>query len=154
MLLTRRCNLAGVMLQLMALGIPDVTNFDFMSKPSPGKMLSVRNPLWSSGKRCRVSCSSALCFPPEAIRSAVDHLELLGAVEKKDGQVFLTTLGKKMASFPLEPRYAKVNPAGSALIFFVHLVKDKVSAHKQTPLFAPCRRPSCCPRTTRVPRRF
>lgn len=74
----QRCNLAGVMLQLMALGIPDVTNFDFMSKPSP-----------------------------EAIRSAVDHLELLGAVEKKDGQVFLTTLGKKMASFPLEPRYAK-----------------------------------------------
>lgn len=74
----QRCNLAGVMLQLMALGIPDVTNFDFMSKPSP-----------------------------EAIRSAVDHLELLGAVEKKDRQVFLTTLGKKMASFPLEPRYAK-----------------------------------------------
>lgn len=33
-----RCNLAGVMLQLMALGIPDVANFDFMSKPSPGKV--------------------------------------------------------------------------------------------------------------------
>lgn len=26
------------MLQLMALGIPDVANFDFMSKPSPGKV--------------------------------------------------------------------------------------------------------------------
>ncbi|KAM4544930.1 ATP-dependent RNA helicase DHX33 [Odontesthes bonariensis] len=74
----QRCNLASVMLQLMALGIPDVMNFDFMSKPSP-----------------------------EAVRSAVDHLELLGAVERKDGQVLLTTLGKKMASFPLEPRYAK-----------------------------------------------
>ena len=34
-----RCNLAGVMLQLMALGIPDVMNFDFMSKPSPGTVL-------------------------------------------------------------------------------------------------------------------
>lgn len=74
----QRCNLAGVMLQLMALGIPDVMNFDFMSKPSP-----------------------------EAVRSALEHLELLGAVEKKEGQVVLTTLGKKMASFPLEPRYAK-----------------------------------------------
>ncbi|XP_053187151.1 ATP-dependent RNA helicase DHX33 [Scomber japonicus] len=74
----QRCNLAGVMLQLMALGIPDVMNFDFMSKPSP-----------------------------EAVRSAVEHLELLGAVERKDGQVLLTALGKKMASFPLEPRYAK-----------------------------------------------
>ncbi|XP_024121446.1 ATP-dependent RNA helicase DHX33 [Oryzias melastigma] len=74
----QRCNLAGVMLQLMALGIPDVMNFDFMSKPSP-----------------------------EAVRSAVDHLELLGAVERREGQVLLTPLGKKMASFPLEPRYAK-----------------------------------------------
>ncbi|XP_029374696.1 ATP-dependent RNA helicase DHX33 [Echeneis naucrates] len=74
----QRCNLAGVMLQLLALGIPDVMNFDFMSRPSP-----------------------------EAVHSAVEHLELLGAVEKKEGQVFLTALGKKMASFPLEPRYAK-----------------------------------------------
>ncbi|XP_019941741.1 ATP-dependent RNA helicase DHX33 [Paralichthys olivaceus] len=74
----QRCNLAGVMLQLMALGIPDVMNFDFMSKPSP-----------------------------EAVHSAVEHLELLGAVERKEGQAFLTALGKKMASFPLEPRYAK-----------------------------------------------
>uniref|UniRef100_A0A8C5DK58 ATP-dependent RNA helicase DHX33 n=1 Tax=Gouania willdenowi TaxID=441366 RepID=A0A8C5DK58_GOUWI len=74
----QRCNLAAVMLQLMALGIPDVMNFDFMSKPSP-----------------------------EAVRSAVEHLELLGAVERKDGHVCLTALGKKMSSFPLEPRYAK-----------------------------------------------
>ncbi|XP_062261478.1 ATP-dependent RNA helicase DHX33 [Platichthys flesus] len=74
----QRCNLASVMLQLMALGIPDVMNFDFMSKPSP-----------------------------EAVHSAVEHLELLGAVERKEGQDFLTALGKKMASFPLEPRYAK-----------------------------------------------
>lgn len=74
----QRCNLAAVMLQLMALGIPDVMNFDFVSKPSP-----------------------------EAVRSAVDHLELLGALERKDGQVGLTALGKKMANFPLEPRYAK-----------------------------------------------
>ncbi|XP_034462074.1 ATP-dependent RNA helicase DHX33 [Hippoglossus hippoglossus] len=74
----QRCNLASVMLQLMALGIPDVMNFDFMSKPSP-----------------------------EAVHSAIEHLELLGALERKEGQVFLTALGKKMASFPLEPRYAK-----------------------------------------------
>lgn len=32
------------MLQLLALGIPDVLNFDFMSKPSPGesKYISLR----------------------------------------------------------------------------------------------------------------
>lgn len=38
----------------------------------------------------------------------MDHLELLGAVERRESQVLLTALGKKMASFPLEPRYAKV----------------------------------------------
>lgn len=36
-----RCNLAGVILQLLALGVPDVLNFDFMSKPSPGKRHTV-----------------------------------------------------------------------------------------------------------------
>ncbi|MEQ2212004.1 hypothetical protein XENOCAPTIV_022829, partial [Xenoophorus captivus] len=46
-------------------------------------------------------------FNPETVRSAVEHLELLGALERKDGHVLLTALGKKMASFPLEPRYAK-----------------------------------------------
>uniref|UniRef100_A0A4W6EG49 RNA helicase n=1 Tax=Lates calcarifer TaxID=8187 RepID=A0A4W6EG49_LATCA len=70
----QRCNLAGVMLQLMALGIQDVINFDFMSKPSP-----------------------------EAVRSAVEHLELLGAVERKEGQVSLTALGKKMATCCPQP---------------------------------------------------
>uniref|UniRef100_A0A3B1JPM1 RNA helicase n=1 Tax=Astyanax mexicanus TaxID=7994 RepID=A0A3B1JPM1_ASTMX len=74
----QRCNLAGVVLQLLALGVPDVLNFDFMSKPSP-----------------------------ESMRMAVEQLDLLGAVERKDDQVILTPLGKKMAYFPLEPRYAK-----------------------------------------------
>uniref|UniRef100_A0A4W5QZE9 RNA helicase n=1 Tax=Hucho hucho TaxID=62062 RepID=A0A4W5QZE9_9TELE len=41
------------------------------------------------------------------MRKAVEQLDLLRAVEKKDEQVTLTPLGKKMASFPLEPRYAK-----------------------------------------------
>ncbi|XP_072519799.1 ATP-dependent RNA helicase DHX33 [Salminus brasiliensis] len=74
----QRCNLAGVVLQLLALGVPDVLNFDFMSKPSP-----------------------------ESMRTAVEQLDLLGAVERKDDQVSLTPLGKKMACFPLEPRFAK-----------------------------------------------
>ncbi|XP_026777304.1 ATP-dependent RNA helicase DHX33 [Pangasianodon hypophthalmus] len=74
----QRCNLAGVILQLLALGVPDVLNFDFMSKPSP-----------------------------ESMRMAVEQLDLLGAVERKDDQVSLTSLGKKMACFPLEPRFAK-----------------------------------------------
>lgn len=96
--------MAGVMLQLMALGIPDVMNFDFMSKPSPGKGGSL-----SPRVHAASSPLQPLFVHVEAVHSAVEHLELLGAVEKKEGQVHLTALGKKMASFPLEPRYAKVN---------------------------------------------
>lgn len=74
----QRCNLASVVLQLLALGVPDVLNFDFMSKPSP-----------------------------ESMRTAVEQLSILGAVDRKDDQVSLTPLGKKMACFPLEPRFSK-----------------------------------------------
>lgn len=95
------------MLQLMALGIPDVINFDFMSKPSPGKdaVWLTKPPPPINAKR---SPFQSFCVYLEAVHSAVEHLELLGAVERKEGQVHLTALGKKMASFPLEPRYAKV----------------------------------------------
>ncbi|NXG44950.1 DHX33 helicase, partial [Psilopogon haemacephalus] len=74
----QRCNLAGVMLHLLALRVPNVLTFDFMSKPSP-----------------------------EAIQAAIEQLELLGAVERKEDQLVLTPLGRKMAAFPLEPKFSK-----------------------------------------------
>uniref|UniRef100_A0A2D4HI18 ATP-dependent RNA helicase DHX33 n=2 Tax=Micrurus TaxID=8634 RepID=A0A2D4HI18_MICLE len=74
----QRCNLASVVLHLLALRIPNVLTFDFVSKPSP-----------------------------EALQAAIEQLALLGAVEKKDDQLILTPLGKKMAAFPLEPKFSK-----------------------------------------------
>ncbi|XP_062470909.1 ATP-dependent RNA helicase DHX33 [Pezoporus occidentalis] len=74
----QRCNLSSVMLQLLALRIPNVLTFDFMSKPSP-----------------------------EAIQAAIEQLVLMGAVERKDNQLVLTPLGRKMAAFPLEPKFSK-----------------------------------------------
>ncbi|XP_055513770.1 LOW QUALITY PROTEIN: ATP-dependent RNA helicase DHX33-like [Leucoraja erinacea] len=74
----QRCNLASVVLQLLALRIPNILTFDFISKPSP-----------------------------DAVRAAVDQLEQLGAVERKNNQIILTPLGIKMAAFPLEPRFSK-----------------------------------------------
>ena len=49
-----RSNLSSVILQLVALGINDVENFDFMSKPSE-----------------------------ETIAASINELELLGALKKK-----------------------------------------------------------------------
>uniref|UniRef100_A0A8D1MUW8 RNA helicase n=1 Tax=Sus scrofa TaxID=9823 RepID=A0A8D1MUW8_PIG len=74
----QRCNLASVMLQLLAMRVPDVLTFDFMSKPSP-----------------------------EHIQAAIAQLELLGTLDRKDDQLTLTPMGRKMAAFPLEPRFAK-----------------------------------------------
>ncbi|XP_029784521.1 ATP-dependent RNA helicase DHX33 isoform X1 [Suricata suricatta] len=74
----QRCNLASVMLQLLAMKVPNVLTFDFMSKPSP-----------------------------EHVQAAVGQLELLGGLERRDDQLTLTPLGRKMAAFPLEPRFAK-----------------------------------------------
>ncbi|XP_059004967.1 ATP-dependent RNA helicase DHX33 isoform X1 [Mustela lutreola] len=74
----QRCNLASVLLQLLAMKVPDVLTFDFMSKPSP-----------------------------DHIQAAVAQLDLLGALEQKDGQLTLTPVGRKMAAFPLDPKFAK-----------------------------------------------
>ncbi|KAM9320930.1 ATP-dependent RNA helicase DHX33 [Gastrophryne carolinensis] len=74
----QRCNLASVMLQLLVLRVSNILTFDFVSKPSP-----------------------------DSLRAAIDQLDLLGAVERKDDQVILTPLGRKMAAFPLEPRFSK-----------------------------------------------
>ena len=92
-----RSNLSSVALQLIALGINDILNFDFMNKPST-----------------------------ESLNAALSELELLGAVKiiqeeqsnnepdepsnKKPHVTIkyeLTTIGKKMAPFPLEPRFSR-----------------------------------------------
>ncbi|KOC71150.1 Putative ATP-dependent RNA helicase DHX33 [Habropoda laboriosa] len=72
----QRCSLAGVALQLLAIGV-DITTFDFMDKP-----------------------------PKEAVDVAVTCLEKLGAVKGSPPQ--LTTLGRTMSLFPLDPRFTKV----------------------------------------------
>ncbi|XP_070532623.1 ATP-dependent RNA helicase DHX33-like [Ptychodera flava] len=74
----QRCNLASVVLQLLALGIPNILEFDFIDKPSS-----------------------------EAIIGALDQLHLLSAVEKTD-QIQLTPFGKRMVMFPLEPQFSRI----------------------------------------------
>ncbi|RNA11852.1 ATP-dependent RNA helicase DHX33 [Brachionus plicatilis] len=92
-----RSNLLSVALQLTALGIDDLINFDFISKPSV-----------------------------EALTTALNDLELLGAVKKffKDNngtenpepvskkrmisfRYELTEMGRKMAHFPLDPKFSR-----------------------------------------------
>lgn len=72
----QRCSLAGVALQLLAIGI-DIMTFEFMDKP-----------------------------PEEAIQSAISCLEKLKAI--KGSPMQLTSVGRTMSLFPLDPRFTKV----------------------------------------------
>lgn len=75
----QRTNLNNVVLQLLALGI-HALNFDFLDKP-----------------------------PMEAVVAAFENLKQLGAIEDQNGSdVNLTPLGRKMAKFPLDPRFSKI----------------------------------------------
>ncbi|XP_050726308.1 ATP-dependent RNA helicase DHX33-like [Eriocheir sinensis] len=78
-----RSNLASVILQLLAMGLKNVLSFDFIDKPSTTN-----------------------------IDTAVVQLTFLGAVVTKGDTLELTETGRKMAQFPLEPRYAKVILSG------------------------------------------
>ncbi|XP_065184690.1 ATP-dependent RNA helicase DHX33-like [Sycon ciliatum] len=74
----RRCNLTGVVLQLLALGITDIVNFDFMDPP-----------------------------PKEFLKHALETLLVLSAVAKTM-KLQLTPMGENMAHFPLDPKLAKI----------------------------------------------
>ncbi|XP_073986737.1 ATP-dependent RNA helicase DHX33 isoform X2 [Rhodnius prolixus] len=73
-----RSNLSSVILQLLVLKI-NCLNFDFLDKP-----------------------------PKELILEGLEQLKALGAVVIGDDGPQLTSLGKQMALFPLEPRFSKV----------------------------------------------
>jgi HrpA-like RNA helicase len=73
----QRCSLDHVLLQLKALRIDDVVNFDYLSPP-----------------------------PLDAIRGALKRLLLLGALAPSDGAL-TEPLGRAMAHFPLTPMFAK-----------------------------------------------
>ncbi|XP_065842530.1 ATP-dependent RNA helicase DHX33-like isoform X2 [Oscarella lobularis] len=74
----QRCNLSTVILELLALGVSNVVDFDFMDKP-----------------------------PEAAIRAALQLLRTLEAV-KGEAQLQLTGTGHCMAQFPLDPKLSKV----------------------------------------------
>ena len=93
----KRCNLTNVILQMISIGISDVSKFDFLDPP-----------------------------PQDAIDGALRQLMLLKAIKTKDencateskdteNQYMLTETGKQMAIFPLDPRYTKAIIAAEEL---------------------------------------
>ncbi|XP_025776038.1 ATP-dependent RNA helicase DHX33 [Puma concolor] len=87
--------------------------FDKMTVPEiqrcSWESLLLGRPAPKRPRRLRLCDVLLLLLSPSAdhIQAAVAQLELLGALERKDEQLTLTALGRKMAAFPLEPRFAK-----------------------------------------------
>jgi len=73
----QRSNLASVILNLLAMGISNISKFDFMDPPSG-----------------------------DAIQNALQELWLLGAIESVESEK-LTDTGKCMANFPLDPKLSR-----------------------------------------------
>ena len=63
---------------MVSIGIKDISKFDFLDPP-----------------------------PTDAIDGALRQLNLLGAIEMTDNAVELTEIGKKMAAFPIDPKFTK-----------------------------------------------
>ncbi|GIY70676.1 ATP-dependent RNA helicase DHX33 [Caerostris extrusa] len=74
-----RCCLSSAILQMVAMGINNIKEFDFIDKP-----------------------------PKENIEAAIKLLTILNAVVDDDGKLELTECGKKMVVFPLDPRFSKM----------------------------------------------
>merc|ERR1719154_358441 len=74
-----RSNLASTILTMLNIGIKDVMKFDFMDAPNA-----------------------------DSINTALRQLTLLEAVDLSQGGIQLTPLGKKMAAFPLDPRFTNL----------------------------------------------
>jgi len=72
----QRCNLKSVVLQLLAMGLTDILNFDFISAPSE-----------------------------DTLQDAFKQLVLLEAIESEESQK-ITAKGKTLSSFPLDPSLA------------------------------------------------
>ena len=89
-----RTDLSEVVLRMSELGITDFEKFDFIS--NPGK---------------------------EGIRSAVETLNLLGALEKDNT---LSNIGKLMAAFPLEPRLSRI--IVEAIMRYPEVVEETIIA--------------------------
>lgn len=83
-----RANLSNVALYLIAIGINDISTFDFMDKP--------RN---------------------QAISIALNELQSLSAIEpaSRESSFKLTPLGIEMVKFPLDPRFSRILVASKDL---------------------------------------
>ncbi|GFY67400.1 ATP-dependent RNA helicase DHX33 [Trichonephila inaurata madagascariensis] len=74
-----RCCLSSAALQMIAIGINNVAEFDFIDKP-----------------------------PKENIVASIQMLKILDAVVDNNGKLELTNTGKQMVIFPLDPRFSKM----------------------------------------------
>nr|GLL24778.1 pre-mRNA-splicing factor ATP-dependent RNA helicase DEAH10-like isoform X1 [Ipomoea trifida] len=91
----KRCNLSNVVLQLKALGIDNIVDFDFIEKPK--SIVIIMN--------IALSPSPVLLYNRIALVKSMETLFLLGAITENNELSDPT--GHQMARLPLEPMHSK-----------------------------------------------
>ncbi|KAH9406455.1 putative ATP-dependent RNA helicase dhx33 [Tyrophagus putrescentiae] len=106
----QKCNLANILLQMMAMGIRDVANFDFVDPPARENIDSSLESLLllraiEEVKEAKVSPPAASESCSSSIRPSTTSPTLLYK---------LTDLGRQMVTFPVDPRFSALIIASKA----------------------------------------
>ncbi|CUF41076.1 DEAD/DEAH box RNA helicase, putative [Bodo saltans] len=103
-----RTTISSVVLQLKSLGVNNLITFDFLDAPSA-----------------------------DAIQRSLDHLFLLGAIDKSGA---LTKTGFRMSEFPMDPSMSKMLLKSPTLGCARHMAMAAAMMSLDNSIFIPCRR--------------
>lgn len=110
----KRCNLDGVLLQMISIGISNISTFEFLEKPEDERIRAALRSLLDL-KAIKVSPlddksrTSASAPTSGKIKGNLDSRTMLNIGYE------LTSLGKKLAAFPLNPSMSRVLVAANEL---------------------------------------
>ena len=108
-----RCSLTSVVIQLLALGVANVQKFDFMAPPPMDSLLRAVEQLYLLQAIEEKDGTEGKDGETEIIKKKCQIKRKLGSsanIEDEDDEDFrlqLTSLGRTLAHFPLEPTLAK-----------------------------------------------
>lgn len=98
-----RSNLLSVVLHLLALGVSNLLEFDFISKPSVESISSALNDLELLGAVRKLGLTNGY----HENGNGVESLPAAKKIKLDESKYELTEIGKKMVQFPLDPKLAR-----------------------------------------------
>ena len=104
-----RCSLLSAILQLLALGVSNVMNFDFMISPPKDSVVRAIKELFFLGAIEQKAEAKEKCGESDGVMkgNGKDVASVMEEEVEEDFDLQLTSLGRRLSHFPLEPTLAK-----------------------------------------------